>query len=193
MTGIGTIRLTRAAGAFMAIALCLALSVAPARAETASASEINAAAKLALEALYAETPAARGIATEAQAILVFPEITKAGLIVGGQSGNGVLLRNDQPSGHYNISAASLGLQAGVQTFSYVMMFLQEDALNYLDSADGWEVGVGPSVVAVDKGLAGSLTTATAKDAVYSFTFGQEGLMAGLGLQGSKISPIEPAP
>ena len=75
---------------------------------------------------------------------MFPEITKAGLIVGGQHGNGVLLRDDQPSGHYSISAASLGLQAGVQTFSYVMMFIEEDALNYLDSADGWEIGVGPA-------------------------------------------------
>lgn len=193
MTGIGTTRLKRAAGAFLAIALCMTASASSAQDQTASASEINAAAKVALEALYAETPAARGIASEAQAILVFPEITKAGLIVGGQFGNGVLLRDDQPAGHYNIAAASLGLQAGVQTFSYVMMFIEEDALNYLDSADGWEIGVGPTVVAVDTGAASSLTTATLKDAVYSFTFGQEGLMAGLGLQGSKITPIEPAP
>ena len=193
MTGTGNTRLTRAAGALFAIALCVTLFAPPAQAQLETASEINAAAEAALQTLYTETPAARGIAGESQAILVFPEVTKAGLIVGGQFGNGVLLRNDQPSGHYNIAAASIGYQAGVQTFSYVMMFIEEDALNYLDSADGWEVGIGPSVVAVDQGLAGSLTTATLKDAVYSFTFGQEGLMAGAGLQGSKITPIEPAP
>jgi len=44
---------------------------------------------------------------------------------------------------------------------------------------------------VDKGLATSLTTTTAKDDIYAFFFSQEGLMAGLGIQGSKISKITP--
>jgi lipid-binding SYLF domain-containing protein len=65
------------------------------------------------------------------------------------------------------------------------------SLNYLNRSEGWEVGVGPSIVVVDKGAAKSLTTTTAKDGVYAFIFGQKGLMAGLGLQGSKISRINP--
>ena len=69
--------------------------------------------------------------------------------------------------------------------------MTDAALDYLKSSNGWEVGVGPSVVVVDEGVARSLTTTTAKDDVYVFFFSQKGLMLGLGIQGSKISPINP--
>ena len=88
-------------------------------------------------------------------------------------------------------AGSYGLQVGVESFNYVMFFMDNDSLNYLEKSQGWEVGVGPTVVVVDKGFGKSLTTTTAKDEVYSFIFGQKGLMAGIGMQGSKISKIDP--
>jgi lipid-binding SYLF domain-containing protein len=72
------------------------------------------------------------------------------------------------------------------------MFLMTDgAVAYLNQSRGWEVGVGPSIVVVDEGMGRTLTTTTAKDDVYAFIFGQTGLMAGLGLQGSKITQIDP--
>ena len=83
------------------------------------------------------------------------------------------------------------MQAGVQSFSYALFFMDNASLNYLDRSEGWEIGVGPSIVVVDKGVAKSLTTTTAKNGVYAFIFGQKGLMAGLGLQGSKITRIHP--
>ena len=88
-------------------------------------------------------------------------------------------------------AGSYGLQAGVQTFDYAMFFMTNSALDYLDRSEGFEVGVGPSIVVVDAGVAKSLTTTTGKNDVYAFIFGQKGLMAGLGLQGSKITRINP--
>jgi lipid-binding SYLF domain-containing protein len=90
-------------------------------------------------------------------------------------------------------AGSYGLQAGVQEFSYAMFFMDNESLKYLDRSEGWEIGVGPSVVIVDEGMARSLTSTTIREGVYAFIFGQKGLMAGLGLQGSKISRIHPAP
>ena len=92
-------------------------------------------------------------------------------------------------GYYNRVAASYGLQAGAQKFGYAMFFLTQTALDYLTKSKGWEIGVGPSVVVVDEGLARSLTTTTAKEEIYAFFFHQKGLMAGLGLQGSKITKI----
>jgi lipid-binding SYLF domain-containing protein len=83
------------------------------------------------------------------------------------------------------------LQAGVQSFGYALFFMDQDALNYLDNSSGWEIGVGPSIVIVDAGVAKTLTTTTAKDNVYAYIFNQKGLMAGLGLQGSKITRITP--
>ncbi|MBP1748514.1 MAG: twin-arginine translocation pathway signal [Deltaproteobacteria bacterium] len=162
----------------------------PHQAAAASAAEINQNAKTILEKLYAKTDSARALGQNAKAILVFPSITKAGFIVGGQYGEGVLLKEGKPAGYYNTVSASYGLQAGVQKFGYVLFFMTDAALRYLDRSDGWELGTGPSVVIVDTGTAKSLTTTTAKSDVYAFFFDQRGLMAGVGLQGTKITKIE---
>ncbi len=124
-------------------------------------------------------------------MLVFPDVLKAGLIVGGQYGKGALRVDGKTSAYYNTVAASYGLQAGAQSFGYAMFFMTDEALEYLNKSSGWEVGVGPSVVVVDEGVARSLTTTTAKEDVYVFFFDQSGLMAGLGIQGSKITKINP--
>lgn len=145
---------------------------------------------IALTKLYDSTPEARQLAGRAKGILVFPNIVKAGFLFGGQYGSaGALLKGGRTVGYYNTVAASYGLQAGVQSFSYALFFMSDSALKYLDNSDGWEIGVGPSIVVVDAGAAKSLTTTTAKSDVYAFIFGQKGLMAGVGLQGSKITKI----
>ena len=92
---------------------------------------------------------------------------------------------------YRTTGASFGLQAGAQTYGYAMFFVNEKALAQLDKAEGFEVGVGPSVVVMDEGKAKTSTTTTMKDDIYAFIFGQKGLMAGLGIQGNKISKINP--
>ena len=94
-------------------------------------------------------------------------------------------------GYYNTVAGSYGLQAGAQKFNYAMFFMDSASLEYLNKSNGWEIGVGPSVVVVDAGMAKTLTTSTAQKGIYAFIFSQKGLMAGLGLQGSKISRINP--
>ena len=157
-----------------------------------SSANITRDSNAALQDLYANNPEAKILSKRAKGILVFPGIVKAGFLVGAQYGSGgALFKNGRTAGYYNIVAGSYGLQAGVQSFNYVMFFMDNASLNYLNNSEGWEVGVGPSLVVVDKGIAKSLTTTTAKDGVYAYIFGQKGLMAGLGLQGSKISRINP--
>jgi lipid-binding SYLF domain-containing protein len=143
----------------------------------------------ALNALYASTPAAKTLAQTAKGILVFPNIVKAGFLVGAQYGEGELLKDGKPVAYYNIAAASYGFQAGVQSFAYAMFFMTDSALNYLDNTAGFEIGSGPSIVVVDAGMARTLTTTTGRSDVYAFIFGQKGLMAGVGLQGSKITKV----
>ena len=87
-------------------------------------------------------------------------------------------------------AASYGLQVGVQKFGYALFLMNDKALTYLDKSDGWEIGVGPSIV-VDQGKAKTMTSTTLRDDVYAFIFSQKGLMAGLGIQGSKITKTSP--
>ncbi len=145
----------------------------------------------ALRNLYSTTPAARILRKQAVAILVFPRVVKAGFIVGAQTGKGVLIKRGRVVGHYNIAAASYGLQAGLQAFGYAMFFMSPNALAYLDKSGGFEVGTGPSLVLVDRGVAKSLTTTTLGKDVYAFIFSQKGLMGGIGLQGSKITRVGP--
>ena len=155
------------------------------------AAKIDKSVTEATARLYASSPAAKKLSTVAKGILVFPSVKKAGFIVGGQYGEGALRLAGRTTGYYKTTAASFGLQAGGQKFGYAMFFMTPGALEYLKKSDGWEVGVGPSIVVVDEGVARSLTTSSAKENIYVFFFGQKGLMAGLGIQGSKISKIEP--
>ena len=168
----------------------LAAVAMPARAAT-SASQLSADAKAALQRLIAKVPAAKALARDAKAVLVFPKVTKAGLGIGGQYGEGALLRGGKAVGFYNTAGASFGLQAGAQTFGYAMFFMNDNAVAQLGKNEGFEVGVGPSVVVMDEGMAKSATTTTMKDDIYAFIFGQSGLMAGLGVQGNKITKINP--
>ncbi len=143
----------------------------------------------ALQTLYADEPKAKEIGMRSKAILVFPNLVKAGFIAGVQGGDGVLIENGQVTGIYNNTAVSYGLQAGVQTFAEAMFLTTDAAVNYLHSSSGWSLGMGPSIVVVDAGKAKSLTTTTLQSDVYAFIFGQQGLMAGLGVQGQKISRL----
>lgn len=155
----------------------------------ATAREINQGATAALEHLYAKSPGARALAGKAKAILIFPEIVKGGFIVAGQYGDGALRKRGRTVAFYRSVAASYGYQAGIETFSYALFFLDDDSLSYLNKSDGWEVGTGPNLVIADEGFAKSLSTTTLQTGVYAFIFGQEGLMAGIGLQGTKITRI----
>lgn len=159
----------------------------------ASAREIDGEVDQALRLLYSTQPNARDLASRAKAILVFPRIIKAGLIIGGQSGDGALRIGGTTAGYYNISAASFGLQAGGQRFSYALFFMNDAALQDLRQSNGWAIGTDPNVVVVNKGAAASLTSATVTEDVYAVPFGQQGLMAGIGLEGSKITQINPRP
>jgi lipid-binding SYLF domain-containing protein len=173
----------------MAAAISLPLA-ASAPAFAASRAELDASSKQALTQLTAQVPAAKAAQSKAVAVLVFPSVTKAGLVVGGQYGEGVLWRKGKPAGYYNTAGASWGMQAGAQKYGYVMFFMTEKALRYLDSSEGFEVGVGPSVVVVDSGMAKNLTSSTLTEEIYAFVFAQKGLMAGVGLQGNKITKLD---
>lgn len=156
-----------------------------------TAAEINRDVDNALNKLYQTTPAAVKLAKVAKGILVFPGIIKGGFIIGGQYGEGALRVNGRTSGYYRTLAASYGLQAGAQSFGYALFFLSGADLQYLNKSNGWEIGVGPTIVVVDEGLARSFSTTTGQSGVYAFFFNQKGLMAGLSIQGSKITRIYP--
>ncbi len=170
-------------------AVCLILS-AFVTAGTVSADNLTAESRAALNQLVAQNPAAAKVKSKAAAVLVFPDVVKAGFIFGAQGGKGILFVHNRPKGQYRTVAASYGLQAGVQKYGYALFFMNQKAVDWINNTRGWEIGTGPSVVIVDKGMARSFTTDTMHSGIYAFTFDQRGLMAGLGIQGSKITRID---
>jgi lipid-binding SYLF domain-containing protein len=152
-------------------------------------SQLEANAKSALDKLVSTVPAAKTLKKDAVAILVFPRVTRVGLVFGGQYGEGVLFRDGKPAGYYSTVGGSWGLQAGAQRFGYAMFFMTEAALSALTNSSGFEIGVGPSVVVFDQGTARAFTSMTSDTAIYAFVFSQRGLMAGAGIQGNRISRV----
>ncbi|WP_420465954.1 YSC84-related protein [Panacagrimonas sp.] len=175
----------------LAATATLWLGVASGIAQAAStAEELNTEAAQALQTLYQKNEAALAISKNAKAVLVFPNIVKAGLVFGGSYGEGVLQKGTVVAGYYNSISASWGLQAGAQSYAYAVFLMSDQALTYLDKSDGWELGVGPTVVVVNEGVARNLSTSTLKDDAYAFTFDQQGLMGSLSIEGTKISRIK---
>ena len=179
----------RLGASLLALALVVAAATDARPAAAASAAEINRDVDAALAKLYVDAPSARPLAQRAKGVLVFPSVVKAGFMFGAQYGDGALRRGGRTVGYYNTVAASYGFQAGIQSFGYVLLFMTDSALTFLDKSEGFELGVGPSIVVLDEGKAKTFTTSTVQNDIYAFIFEQKGLMAGMGLQGSKISRI----
>ncbi|MDR3527804.1 MAG: lipid-binding SYLF domain-containing protein [Rhizomicrobium sp.] len=171
-------------------ALVLTAMVAAAPASAASSADIDRDSVEALHTLYRHNSTAEMLSHHAKAVLVFPNIVKAGLVFGGAYGEGALLRGDRVEGYYNTFTASWGLQAGAQSYGYAVFLMTDKAVRYLHDTKGWEIGVGPTVVVVDKGVAKNLSTTTLHDDAYAVIFDQQGLMAGVSIEGTKVSHVK---
>lgn len=180
---------------FLALGLAIA-AAAPITALTyqqaaaATAEDLNKDASQALDTLYRTNPTAQSIGKQAKAVLIFPSIVKAGLVFGGAYGEGVLEEHGKPVDYYNSFSGSWGLQAGAQSYGYAVFLMNDRALDYIHKTQGWEIGVGPTVVVVNEGVAKNLSSTTLKDDAYAFIFDQKGLMAGISIEGTKISRIK---
>ncbi len=174
-------------GALLALVACASSNPAD---QAARRTEINAGADAALNRLLAEEPAAKNLAAKAKGIAIFPNIVKAGFGVGGESGDGVLRVGGQNVAYYNTSGASIGLQIGAQSYSQVLMFLTDDALARFRDSSGWQAGVDGSVAVLQTGASGKLDTTNISEPVVGFVFGEQGLMAGATIEGSKYTKLD---
>jgi lipid-binding SYLF domain-containing protein len=186
-----TVRTVLMAFCVVAMLAVAATTVSYGIAQAASTAEdLNKDADQALQSLYRTNPVAAGIAKQSRAVLVFPNIVKAGLIFGGAYGEGELKEGGRVVSYYNSFSGSWGLQAGAQSYGYAVFLMNQKAVDYLDHSEGWEIGVGPTVVLVNEGVAKNLSTTTLKDDAYAFIFDQKGLMAGINIEGTKVSKIK---
>lgn len=177
-------------GRLIGASVVIALGGTAGPALSATAADLDKAAADSLAALYQANPGAEKVARQAKAILVFPGMIKAGLVFGGGYGEGVLMVDGRSTAYYNSVTGSVGLQAGWERYAYALFLMNDKALKHLERTKGWEVGVGPGVVVVHSGAAKNLSTSTLRDDVYAFVYDQQGLMATVSIEGTKISHIK---
>ena len=180
-------------GVLHGLALAAALTMATAGCSTSQEdrSSLDAAARAALDSLHQTVPTTRDLARDSAGVLVFPDVTQAGLIIGGQYGRGVMFKGGQPVGYYNITGGSLGLQIGAQTFSQAYFFTTPEELKTFEDTKGFEVGAGLDFAVADVGASGDISSSTLQKPLVIFVWGQQGLMAGVKVEGQKITRLEP--
>ena len=155
-----------------------------------TAAEINADANRTLKRFYKEVNGAKELTSSAKALLVMSGVTKAGFIVGGEYGQGVIRIKGKSKGYYNLVGGSYGFTAGAEQMDIIVAFMTEEALNQFKNIDGWEVGVTGNVALIDVGGGKRLDTTTLKDPVVAFVFGAKGLMLDVSLKGAKFTKIK---
>jgi lipid-binding SYLF domain-containing protein len=175
----------------VALVLCTVLGVAqPSAALAASRDEIDAKVQEAIGNFYKQTSAGKRLAQKAAGMLVFPEVLKAGIGVGGEYGEGALLIKGKTSAYYSTAAASIGFQLGAQVKSQVILFMNPKVLENFRKSQGWKAGVDGSVALATLGAGGELSTDTIKQPIIGFIFSNKGLMYNLTFEGSKITRLE---
>jgi lipid-binding SYLF domain-containing protein len=174
----------------MALLGVLASMLAVPMANAASRQQLDAQVRETVQALYKHSTAARELAATAAGMLVFPEVYKGGMVVGGEYGEGALLVGGKTVGYYSTAAASIGFQLGAQKKSEVILFMNSRELGKFRNSDGWKVGVDGSVALATLGAGGELDTETTKKPVIGFIFSNKGLMYNLTFEGAKITEIK---
>jgi lipid-binding SYLF domain-containing protein len=181
--GFGKVALLVAA----AMLVCLAAESAWAK----TAKEINTNVNACLERFYKQVKGGKELAGKAKGMLVMPGVIKAGLIVGGEYGEGALRVGSKTVSYYNLAAGSVGLQIGGEAKDFVILFMTDESLKQFQASKGWEVGVDGNVALVNIGGGERIDFTKMKDPIIGFVFDVKGLMADISLKGAKFTKITP--
>ncbi|MBI3937010.1 MAG: hypothetical protein HY323_08530 [Betaproteobacteria bacterium] len=156
----------------------------------ASKEEIDARVEEAIAEFHQHTAAGKRLAQKAAGMLVFPNVIKAGIGIGGEYGEGALLVKGRAVDYYSIAGASIGFQLGAQSRTQLILFMNSRVLDGFRKSQGWQAGVDGSVAVATLGAGGEIGTETAKEPIIGFIFSNRGLMYNLTFEGSKITKIE---
>jgi lipid-binding SYLF domain-containing protein len=172
-------------GSLVALAIALPLQNATA----ATAAEVEASVNAALQRLHTEVKGSDAVTGKAAGILVFPEVIKAGFVIAGEGGEGALRVGGKTRGYYTIFSGSVGLQAGGQKRDIIIAFMDAASLKKFEASDGWKAGVDGSVALINVGAGAAVDIGKIKEPIVGFVVGQKGLMAGVSVDGSKITRV----
>jgi len=155
-----------------------------------TAKEIDASVDAALDRFYKQVKGSEELSREAKAMLIMPNVKKAGFIIGGEYGKGALRIDGKTVDYYRVISGSVGFQIGAEAKDIVILFMQDDALNSFRASKGWEAGVDGNVAIVTVGGGDSVTTRNVKEPISGFVYDVKGLMGDISLKGAKFSKID---
>ena len=153
--------------------------------------EINAGVNAAMDRFKKDIKGSTAYLKGAKGVLVMPNITKAGFVVGGKYGQGALLVGGKTIGYYSLAEGSVGWQIGAMKYDMVILFMTDEALKKFERSEGWEAGVDAEVTLIDAGADVSVETLRSQHPVAGFVFDQKGLMGGVSVKGAKFTKITP--
>jgi lipid-binding SYLF domain-containing protein len=152
--------------------------------------EINSGVVATLTDFHAINPSYKALGNKSAGMLVFPSVTKGGLGVAGEFGEGVLQVDGKTVGYYSVGSGSVGLTAGVAKHSEIIMFMTKESLDKFTRSEGWSIGADAGITVVSKGASGEYDSKTQQKPILGFVFAEKGLIGDLSLEGSKISKIK---
>ena len=170
--------------------LFIFLTLLPVQLFAASAEELEITVDATIDIFNERIKGGREFLERSKGVLVFPNIVKAGFIVGGEYGEGAMRIRGRTVDYYRTAGASFGFQFGAQTKSLILVFLEDDALNEFRNSAGWEAGVDGSIAVADIGTGGSIDTTNYSEPIIAFVFGNKGLMLNITLEGTKYTRIQ---
>lgn len=173
------------------LSIMVALSIVDPGVDAKTKGEIDASVTAAMARFTKDIKGGTEYLKAAKGVLVMPNITKAGFVVGGQYGQGALQVGGKAVRYYSLAAGSLGWQIGAEQYDMVILFMTDEALNKFRKSDGWEAGVDAEVTLVKVGANLSVETLRSQYPIAGFVFDQKGLMAGISINGSKFTPLQP--
>ncbi len=159
-------------------------------ARTKTAKEIDTEVNRALKLFPQQVKGGQEILDSAKAVLVIPNVVKAGLGLGGEYGEGALRVGGKTVAYYNIAGGSMGLELGAEKKDLILVFNQDEALQHFRTSSDWTAGFDAGVTVIDAGKEKYADTVTIKDPVVAFVFGERGLMADASIEGVKFSRLE---
>ncbi|WP_338925245.1 hypothetical protein IHE33_06620 [Mycetohabitans endofungorum] len=165
-------------------------SASRASGNAAKRQSINTSVNETLARLYTTANGSRELVAKSRGVLVFPSVVSAAFIVGGQYGEGALRVGGETAGYYSTATGSFGLQAGAQSKALVFLFMTQDSLDKFRNSEGWAVGADATVAVLKVGVNGKIDTTTATAPVQAFVLTNAGLMAGVSLEGTKVTKLK---
>jgi len=142
-----------------------------------------------LQLFYTKFKGGDELLKKAEGYLVFPNIYKVGLVVGGEYGEGALVVKGSIASYYRMYSTSVGIQLGAQKRSLIILFFTKEALNKFLNSEEWKVGIDGSIAVMNWTAGTDLSSVDIRKDTIAIPFSNIGFMVNFSLEGAVFQKI----